>query len=52
MSKKQKIKQILAGLVLIIGGIISAAITNDATAAVIVVPLGAVLMLTRERVLD
>lgn len=52
VNKKQKIKQVAAGLLLIVGGIIPAILENDGTVAVLTTPLGIFLMLTRERVVD
>ena len=52
MSRKQKIKQIVAGLVLIVCGIVPAIIENDGTVAVLTVPAGVALMFTREKVVD
>ena len=52
MSRKQKIKQIAAGLLLIVCGIVPAIIENDGTIAVLTVPAGVALMFTREKVVD
>ena len=50
MSIKQKIKQIVVGLLLIVCGIVPAIIENDGTIAVLTVPAGVALMFTREKV--
>lgn len=52
MSKKQKLKQIICGLIMIVLGIISAIVCDDATAAAIIVPLGLGIMFTREEVIE
>lgn len=52
MTKKQKRKQIIVGLILIILGILSITIENDATAAVLVVPLGVYAIFTKEKIFD
>lgn len=53
MNKKQKIKQKLYGIVLIILGVVSVPLCdNDATAAVMIVPLGVGVFLTKEKVVD
>ena len=51
-SRKQKIKQIAAGLALIACSIVPIIIENDATIAVLTVPLGVALIFTREKVVD
>lgn len=50
MSKAQKIKQIIAGAMLVGVGIVSVIATNDATAAVFLAPLGLYTIFTRETV--
>lgn len=52
VNKKQKIKQVAAGSLLIVCGIIPAILENDGTVAALTTPLGIALMLTRERVVD
>ena len=50
MSRKQKVKQVVAGAVLVACGIISAAETGDGTAALMLVPIGLYTVFTREKV--
>lgn len=52
VNKRQKIKQVAAGLLLIVCGIIPVILENDGTVAVLTTPLGIFLMVTRERVVD
>lgn len=49
MSRKQKFKQIVAGVALVACGIISASVTGDSTAAVLLVPWGLYTTFTREK---
>lgn len=48
----EKLKQKLSGIVLVLLGIISVIPEHDATAAVLIVPLGLYLVFTREQVMD
>ena len=47
-----KIKQILAGLALVVIGILSMKIDNDATAAVFLIPIGTYAIFSKEEVFD
>lgn len=47
-----KIKQILAGIVLIVIGILSTTIDNDATAAVFLIPIGIYAIFSKEEVFN
>lgn len=48
----EKLKQKVSGIVLAIAGILSIIPENDATAAVLFVPLGLYLLMTKEQVMD
>ena len=47
-----KIKQILSGLALVVIGILSMKIDNDATAAVFLIPIGTYAIFSKEEVFD
>ena len=47
-----KIKQILAGLALIVIGILSTKIDNDATAAMLLIPIGTYAIFSKEEVFN
>lgn len=50
MSKKQKLKQVIVGLIMVILGVISAVVTDDGTAAVMIIPMGLYAIFTHEKV--
>lgn len=47
-----RIKQILAGLVLVVIGILSTTIDNDGTAALMLVPIGTYAIFSKEEVFN
>lgn len=50
--KKKLYKQKLAGIVLIASNIYAAAITNDSTSAMVLVPFGLLLLFSKSKLLD
>ena len=52
MSRKQKFKQVVGGLVLIVCGVLPWAYDNDATVAFLTVPAGIALIVTKQEVLQ
>jgi len=50
--KKKLYKQKLAGIILIASNIYAAAITNDSTSAMVLVPFGLLLLFSKSKLLD
>lgn len=50
MSKKQRLKQIIVGLIMVALGILSAVETDDGTAAMMIIPMGLYAIFTHEKV--